>query len=64
MGRKPVAAKALEYIISQHIVKIGGGLTDNHLAISPTADVGRVDLGGGYDYMATVAGGVWERVYT
>ena len=41
MGRKPVAAKALEYIISQNIVKIVGVLTDNHLAISPTADVAR-----------------------
>lgn len=39
MGRKPVAARALEHLLTIKNVKVVGVLTDNHLAVSPTSDV-------------------------
>lgn len=39
LGRKPVAARALEYIIGRGEVKVVGVLTDDHLSLSPTAEV-------------------------
>lgn len=41
MGRKPVAAQALEYLLALDGVQVVGVLTDSHLTISPTADVAR-----------------------
>ena len=41
MGRKPVAAKCLEYLLSNHRVEVVGVLTDSHLKVSPTSDVAR-----------------------
>lgn len=39
MGRKPVAARALEHLLTLKNVNVVAVLTDNHLAVSPTADV-------------------------
>src|SRR3569623_862393 len=41
MGRKPVAARALEYLLTRAQVDVGGVLTDSHLAGSPTAQAAR-----------------------
>lgn len=41
MGRKPVAARALEYVLAQKDIEIVGVLTDSHLDVSSTADVAR-----------------------
>ena len=41
MGRKQVAADALAYLLSLENVQVVGVLTDNHLEISPTANVAR-----------------------
>lgn len=41
MGRKPVAAKCLEYVLEKSHVAVVGVLTDSHLQISPTAEVAR-----------------------
>lgn len=41
MGRKPVAAKSLEYLVSLKGVQVVGVLTDSHLSVSPTTDVAR-----------------------
>lgn len=41
MGRKRVAADALEYLLSSPSVEVVGVLTDSHLDISPTSDVAR-----------------------
>jgi methionyl-tRNA formyltransferase len=38
MGRKPVAAQALETLLARDDVELVGVLTDNHLAVSPTAE--------------------------
>jgi methionyl-tRNA formyltransferase len=37
-GRKPVAAKCLEFLASQASIEVVGVLTDNHLAVSPTSE--------------------------
>ena len=39
MGRKPIAAQSLEYLLSINGIKIIGVLTDNHLMVSPTRDL-------------------------
>ena len=39
MGRKPVAAKCLEKILTRPDIEVVAVLTDNHLEVSPTADV-------------------------
>lgn len=39
MGRKTVAAKCLEYLLTRRDVQIVGVLTDSHLPISPTARI-------------------------
>lgn len=41
MGRKPVAAQALAWLIEQPAVSIVGVITDSHLAVSPTRDLAR-----------------------
>jgi len=38
MGRKPVAAQALESLLARSDVDVVGVLTDNHLPVSPTTD--------------------------
>lgn len=39
MGRKPVSAKALEYLLQKKGVKVVGVLTDSHLSVSPTSQI-------------------------
>jgi methionyl-tRNA formyltransferase len=39
MGRKPVAAKALNWLCQQPRVRVVGVITDSHLAVSPTRAV-------------------------
>ena len=39
MGRKPVAAKALAWLVEQPDVKVVGVITDSHLSVSPTREV-------------------------
>ncbi|MDB5771686.1 MAG: formyl transferase, partial [Burkholderia sp.] len=39
MGRKPVAADALDHLLKLPRVEVVGVLTDSHLAVSPTAQV-------------------------
>lgn len=39
MGRKSVAAKALEWLYHQENIKIYGVITDSHLSISPTREM-------------------------
>jgi methionyl-tRNA formyltransferase len=39
MGRKPVAARALESILVRKDVEVVGVMTDSHLSVSPTANV-------------------------
>lgn len=39
MGRKPIAAKALTWLIEQPGVRVVGVITDNHLSASPTREV-------------------------
>ncbi len=39
MGRKPVAAKALEWLLDNPKINIVGVITDSHLSISPTTNV-------------------------
>ncbi|MEE8057930.1 MAG: formyltransferase family protein [Pseudomonadales bacterium] len=39
MGRKPVAAEALEFLLQKEQINVVGVLTDSHLSISPTSDV-------------------------
>ncbi len=39
MGRKPVAAQALAWLIEQPGVKVVGVITDSHLSVSPTREV-------------------------
>ena len=39
MGRKPVAARCLEWLVGQSRFKVIGVLTDSHLAVSPTRDI-------------------------
>jgi methionyl-tRNA formyltransferase len=41
MGRKPVAARALEYLLTLPGVDVVGVRTDSHLAVSPTANLAR-----------------------
>jgi methionyl-tRNA formyltransferase len=41
MGRKPVAAKCLEHILIRSGIEVVAVLTDNHLEVSPTAEVAR-----------------------
>lgn len=41
MGRKPVAAKALTWLLKRDDVVVVGVITDSHLSVSPTADVAR-----------------------
>lgn len=41
MGRKPVAAKALAWLIQHENVTVVGVITDSHLAISPTSEIAR-----------------------
>lgn len=41
MGRKPVAAKCLEYLLTKQCVEVVGVLTDSHLSVSPTSDLAR-----------------------
>ena len=41
MGRKKVAARCLEYLLSVKDCEVVGVLTDSHLAVSATADVAR-----------------------
>ncbi|PCI88895.1 MAG: formyl transferase [Hyphomicrobiales bacterium] len=41
MGRKPVAAKCLAWLIERTDVEIVGVLTDTHLSVSPTSEVAR-----------------------
>lgn len=41
MGRKPVAAKALAWLLERDDVVVVGVITDSHLSISPTSDVAR-----------------------
>jgi methionyl-tRNA formyltransferase len=41
MGRKPVAAKCLEQILSRSDVEVVAVLTDDHLQVSPTSEVAR-----------------------
>lgn len=41
MGRKPVAAKALTWLLERDEVVVVGVITDSHLSISPTSDVAR-----------------------
>jgi methionyl-tRNA formyltransferase len=41
MGRKPVAAKCLEYVLSRSDVQVVAVLTDSHLEVSPTSEVAR-----------------------
>lgn len=41
MGRKPVAAKALTWLLLRDDVAVIGVITDSHLAVSPTSDVAR-----------------------
>ena len=43
MGRKPVAARCLEYLLSLPDVKVVGVLTDSHLSVSPTSDMARAN---------------------
>lgn len=60
MGRKPVAARALEHLLTMKNVKVVGVLTDDHLAVSPTSEVAiRNDLPvyGFADAMAALKGG-------
>ena len=37
MGRKPVAAKALAWLLERDDVSVVGVITDSHLAVSPTS---------------------------
>jgi len=39
MGRKPVAAKALSWLVGQPGVTVVGVITDSHLSVSPTREV-------------------------
>lgn len=39
MGRKPVAAKALTWLLHRKDVEVVGVITDSHLSVSPTTDV-------------------------
>ena len=39
MGRKPIAAKALAWLIEQLGVKVVGIITDSHLSVSPTREI-------------------------
>lgn len=39
MGRKPVAAKALAWLVKQPGVSVVGVITDSHLSVSPTREV-------------------------
>lgn len=41
MGRKPVAARCLEQILTRPDVHVVAVLTDNHLEVSPTSEVAR-----------------------
>lgn len=41
MGRKPVAAEALKWLLSHDNVDVVGVITDSHLAVSPTSEVAR-----------------------
>lgn len=41
LGRKPVAAKCLDYLLGRDDVDIQGVLTDSHLSVSPTSEVAR-----------------------
>lgn len=41
MGRKPVAAKCLEQILTDQGIDVVAVLTDNHLEVSPTSEVAR-----------------------
>lgn len=41
MGRKPVAAKALAWLLEHDDVSVVGVITDSHLAVSPTSEVAR-----------------------
>ena len=41
MGRKPVAAKALAWLLGRDDVSVVGVVTDSHLAVSPTSEVAR-----------------------
>ena len=38
-GRKPVSAKCLAFLVTQPGIEVVGVLTDNHLAVSPTAEM-------------------------
>jgi len=44
MGRKPVAAKCLNWLLDNEDVEVVGVLTDSHLSLSPTQD-GAKDVG-------------------
>jgi methionyl-tRNA formyltransferase len=39
MGRKPLAAKCLEYLVMRDDVDVVGVLTDSHLSTSPTSEI-------------------------
>lgn len=41
MGRKPVAAQSLEYLLTLPDVNVVGVLTDSHFSFSPTSDVAK-----------------------
>lgn len=41
MGRKPVAARCLETILTRQDIEVVAVLTDNHLEVSPTSEVAR-----------------------
>lgn len=41
MGRKPVAAEALRWLLARDDVQVVGVITDSHLSVSPTSDVAR-----------------------
>jgi methionyl-tRNA formyltransferase len=41
MGRKPVAAAALKWLLQRDDVDVVGVITDSHLAVSPTSDMAR-----------------------
>jgi len=39
MGRKPVAAKCLEWLCTNQEIEVVGVITDSHLSVSPTNDI-------------------------